>query len=138
VSGPGAGAHGIQHSAYSPRTGWWYTTDLEICSTLKGGEGAGAPILNPTLRHKSAPLILHRERSSGHSRRSITTCPRCSRRRAIWFSEDLEGTRLLLTQKQERKLWSFNTGGRIVAAPVSFFCGGRQFVTISSGGGAKY
>ncbi len=45
--GLGPGARGIQHSAYSPRTGWWYTTDLEICSTLKGGEGAGAPILNP-------------------------------------------------------------------------------------------
>jgi len=31
------GARGISHSAYSPRTGWWYTTDLEMCTFLVDG-----------------------------------------------------------------------------------------------------
>src|SRR6202011_3781803 len=52
------------------------------------------------------------------------------------FGGDLEGNAFALDAKTGEKLWSFNTGGRIVAAPVSFSAGGRQFVTISSGGGA--
>jgi outer membrane protein assembly factor BamB len=53
------------------------------------------------------------------------------------FGGDLEGNAFALDAKTGEKLWSFNTGGRIVAAPVSFSAGGRQFVTISSGGGAN-
>ena len=53
------------------------------------------------------------------------------------FAGDLEGNAFALDAKTGEKLWSFNTGGRIVAAPVSFSVRGRQFVTISSGGGAN-
>ena len=136
--GLGPGAHGIQHSAYSPRTGWWYTTDLEICSTLKGGEGAGAPILNPN----APPQISAFDPASGKKQWAFKTkyynlSSLLTTAGDLVFGGDLEGNAFALDAKTGEKLWSFNTGARIVAAPVSFSVGGRQFVTISSGGGAN-
>jgi hypothetical protein len=34
-------------------------------------------------------------------------------------------------------LWSFNTGGRIASAAVSYSVNGRQFIAIGSGGGSE-
>ena len=42
-----SGARGINHGAYSPRTGLWYTTDFELCSYLKGGDTPPVETLNP-------------------------------------------------------------------------------------------
>ncbi len=136
--GLGPGARGIQHSAYSPRTGWWYTTDLEICSTLKGGEGAGAPILNPN----NPPQISAFDPATGKKEWAFKTkyynlSSLLTTAGDLVFGGDLEGNAFALDAKTGEKLWSFNTGGRIVAAPVSFSVAGRQFVTISSGGGAN-
>jgi alcohol dehydrogenase (cytochrome c) len=136
--GLGPGARGIQHSAYSPRTGWWYTTDLEICSTLKGGEGAGAPILNPN----NPPQISAFDPATGKKAWAFKTkyynlSSLLTTAGDLVFGGDLEGNAFALDAKTGEKLWSFNTGGRIVAAPVSFSVAGRQFVTISSGGGAN-
>jgi len=136
--GLGPGARGIQHSAYSPRTGWWYTTDLEICSTLKGGEGAGAPTLNPN----SPPQISAFDPATGKKQWAFKTkyynlSSLLTTAGDLVFGGDLDGNAFALDAKTGEKLWSFNTGGRIVAAPVSFSVGGRQFVSISSGGGAN-
>jgi alcohol dehydrogenase (cytochrome c) len=32
-----------------------------------------------------------------------------------------------------RELWRVNTGGRTVAAPITFLCEGKQMVTIAAG-----
>jgi outer membrane protein assembly factor BamB len=52
------------------------------------------------------------------------------------FGGDLDGDAFALDAKTGKKLWSFNTGARIVAPPVSFSVNGRQFVAIATGGGA--
>ena len=54
----------------------------------------------------------------------------------LLFGGDVEGNAFALDAKTGEKLWSFNTGGRIASPPVSFSVGGRQFITISSGGGS--
>jgi outer membrane protein assembly factor BamB len=40
------GGRGIQHSAYSPHTGWWYTSDFELCTHMVDGGDKGDQ-LNP-------------------------------------------------------------------------------------------
>jgi alcohol dehydrogenase (cytochrome c) len=54
----------------------------------------------------------------------------------LLFGGDEEGNAFALDARTGEKLWSFNTGGRISSPPVSFSVGGRQFITISSGGGS--
>jgi len=43
------------------------------------------------------------------------------------------GTFFSLDAKTGRELWRVGTGGRISAAPVTFLCDGKQFVTIAAG-----
>jgi alcohol dehydrogenase (cytochrome c) len=136
--GLGPGARGIEHSAYSPRTGWWYTTDLEICSTLKGSEGAGAAILNPNAPSQiSAFDPVSGKKQWAFKTKYYNLSSLLATAGDLVFAGDLDGNAFALDAKTGEKLWSFNTGGRIVAPPVSFSVGGRQYVTISSGGGAN-
>jgi alcohol dehydrogenase (cytochrome c) len=53
------------------------------------------------------------------------------------FGGDMDGDAFALDARTGKKLWSFNTGARIVGAPVSFSVNGKQFVAIASGGGAS-
>ena len=43
-------------------------------------------------------------------------------------------TFFVLDSHSGKKLWEVNTGGQIVAAPVTFLLGDKQFVTIAAGG----
>jgi alcohol dehydrogenase (cytochrome c) len=52
------------------------------------------------------------------------------------FAGDLEGYAFALDAKSGEKLWSFNTGAKIAAPPVSFSVNGRQYIAISTGGGS--
>jgi outer membrane protein assembly factor BamB len=53
------------------------------------------------------------------------------------FGGDLEGNAFALDARTGQKLWSFNTGGRIASAPVSFSVNGRQYIAVASGGGSE-
>ena len=53
------------------------------------------------------------------------------------FGGDLEGNVFALDARTGQKLWSFNTGGRIASAPVSYSVNGRQYIAIGSGGGSE-
>ena len=50
---------------------------------------------------------------------------------------DLEGYVFALDARTGKKLWSFNTGGRIASAAVSYSVNGRQFIAVGSGGGSE-
>ena len=52
------------------------------------------------------------------------------------FGGDLEGNAFALDARTGQKLWSFSTGAPISSPPISFSVDGRQYVTISSGGGS--
>jgi len=56
--------------------------------------------------------------------------------RGFVFAGDLEGNAFALDAKSGEKLWSFNTGAKIAAPPVSFAINGRQYIAISTGGGS--
>jgi outer membrane protein assembly factor BamB len=46
------------------------------------------------------------------------------------------GHAFALDARTGEQLWSFNTGARIAAPPVSFAVNGRQYIAISTGGGS--
>jgi alcohol dehydrogenase (cytochrome c) len=130
------GARGIPHSAYSPRTGWWYTTDFEICTHLK--DGSDQDELNPTV----PPNISAFDPATGKKQWTFNTkyynmSSVLATAGDLIFGGDLEGNAFALDARTGQKLWSFNTGGRIASAPVSFSVNGRQYVAIASGGGSE-
>src|ERR1700730_6813931 len=130
------GARGIQHSAYSPRTGWWYTSDFEICTHLKTGSDQDE--LNPNV----PPNISAFDPATGKKQWTFTTkyynmSSLLSTAGDLILGGDLEGNAFALDAKTGQKLWSFNTGGRIASAPVSFSVNGRQYIAIASGGGSE-
>ena len=131
------GARGISHSAYSPRTGLWYTTDLEMCSFLVDGADNRKDAMNPNI----LPNISAYDPATGKKQWTFNTkfynmSSLLATAGDLIFAGDLEGNAFALDARTGQKLWSFNTGGRIASPPVSFSAGGRQFVTVSVGGGS--
>ena len=55
-----------------------------------------------------------------------------STRTGILFGGD-QSTFFALDSKTGKRLWSFATGGQIVAAPVTYLSAGEQFVTVAAG-----
>ena len=132
-----SGARGISHSAYSPRTGWWYTTDFEFCTHIIGNEQPDQDSLNP----KVPPNISAFDPATGKKMwqfesKYFNVSSLLATAGDLIFGGDLEGNAFALDARTGQKLWSFSTGGRISSPPVSFSVGGRQYVTFSTGGGS--
>jgi alcohol dehydrogenase (cytochrome c) len=141
------GGHNRNHSAYSPRTGWWYTTSLEVCSEIKPekmdvteGESFWGGTRVEHLNVNAVPHITAYDPLTGKKQWTFPTkywnvSSLLATAGDLIFGGDLEGYTFALDAKTGEKLWSFNTGFRIASAPVSFAVNGRQYVAISSGGG---
>lgn len=132
-----SGARGISHTAYSPRTGWLYTTDFEYCTYIRGGGQPDQSSLNP----KVPPNVSAFDPATGKKMWTFPTkyfnvSSLLATAGDLIFGGDLEGNAYALDARTGEKLWSFNTGGRIVSPPVTFSVDGRQYVTFSSGGGS--
>jgi alcohol dehydrogenase (cytochrome c) len=144
VTCPGtAGARNFNHSAYSPRTGWWYTSSAELCNHMTPpAEGAAANVrLGRMLNPDSPPYIAAFDPLTGKKQWTFFT--KYSNQSSLLatagdliFGGDLDGEAFALDARTGKKLWSFNTGSLIVAPPVSYAVNGRQFVAIASGGGS--
>ncbi|MBZ5662785.1 MAG: PQQ-binding-like beta-propeller repeat protein [Acidobacteriia bacterium] len=131
------GGRGIQHSAYSPRTGWWYTSDFELCSHFINGGDKGDE-LNP----KVPPNISAFDPATGKKQWTFNTryynmSSLLATAGDLIFGGDLDGDVFALDARTGQKLWSFNTGGRIASAAVSYSVNGRQYIAIGSGGGSE-
>jgi alcohol dehydrogenase (cytochrome c) len=144
VTCPGtAGARNFNHSAYSPRTGWWYTSSAELCNHMTPpAEGATPNVrLGRMLNPDSPPFIAAFDPLTGNKQWTFFTkytnqSSLLATAGDLIFGGDLDGEAFALDARTGKKLWSFNTGSFIVAPPVSFSVNGRQFVAIASGGGS--
>ena len=139
-----AGARNFNHSAYSPRTGWWYTSSTELCNHMtppKNPNGdqnlrAGREMNPDSPPHISAFDPLTGKKQWEFATKYFNQSSLLATAGDLIFGGDLDGDAFALDAKTGKKLWSFNTGARIVAPPVSFSVNGRQFVAIATGGGA--
>jgi len=146
---PGAGGgRSFNHSAYSPRTGLWYTTAFEICAYFKPAKmepKPGAPYMGGTMTEiknpKIDPHISAFDPLTGKKQWSIPTkyfnlSSLLATAGDLVFGGDLEGYAFALDAKTGEKVWSFNTGGRIASPPVAYSVNGREYIAITSGGGS--
>jgi alcohol dehydrogenase (cytochrome c) len=142
------GGRNRNHSAYSPVTGWWYTSALEVCSHItpqrqeaKEGESFWGGLREEMLNPNAAPHIAAFDPLTGKKEWSFPTkffnvSSLLTTAGNLVFGGDLEGNAFALDAQTGQKLWSFNTGSRIASAPVSYSIGGRQYIAIASGGGS--
>jgi alcohol dehydrogenase (cytochrome c) len=143
------GGRNRNHSAYSPLTGLWYTTALEVCSRLtpqpqheiKEGESFWGGLREETLNPNAVPHIAAFDPMTGKKVWSFPTkyfnaSSLLATAGGLIFGGDIEGNAFALDDKTGEKLWSFNTGSRIASPAVSFAVNGRQYIAIGSGGGS--
>lgn len=134
---PGShGGNSFNHSSYSPRTGWWYTTDQGSCNYIKHNTDS-IGIVNP----KAPPHLAAFDPITGKRQWIFPTkyfnqSSLLSTAGDLIFAGDLDGSVFALDARTGKELWSFRTGGRIAAPPVTFSVNGRQYIAISSGGGS--
>ncbi|MBZ5645237.1 MAG: PQQ-dependent dehydrogenase, methanol/ethanol family [Acidobacteriia bacterium] len=139
-----AGARNFNHSAYSPRTGWWYTSSTELCNHMTPPKNplgdqnlrVGREINPDSPPHIAAFDPLTGKRQWEFATRYFNQSSLLATAGDLIFGGDLGGEVFALDAKTGKKLWSFSTGARIVAPPVSYSVNGRQFVAIATGGGA--
>ncbi len=138
-----AGARNFNHSAYSPRTGWWYTSSSELCSHMTVPEKGKPAILRAgrALNPDSPPYIAAFDPLTGKKQwtfftKYVNQSSLLATAGNLIFGGDMDGDAFALDAQTGKKLWSFNTGARIVAPPVAYAVNGRQFVAIASGGGS--
>lgn len=143
------GGRNRNHSAYSPQTGLWYTTALEVCSHLtpqrqqdvKEGESFWGGLREEQLNPDAAPHIAAFDPMTGKKVWTFATkyfnaSSLLATAGDLLFGGDIEGNAFALDDRSGQKLWSFNTGSRIASPAVSFSVNGRQYVAIESGGGS--
>jgi len=140
------GSRGAQHSAYSPRTGLWYTTSLESCAMVKLIESAGpregqfynSASLVAVLSPKAPPHIAAFDAMSGARKWMFETdlvngSSLLTTGGDLIFGGDLLGRAWALDAETGDKIWSFNMGSGVTNAPISYAVDGRQYIAIGSG-----
>lgn len=125
---------GINHPAYSPHTGFYYTTDMAKCSQANI---QSQRLMNPSI----APNIAAFDPLTGKKQWAFNTTYYNQSSLLVTggdllFAGDMQGEAFALDAKTGQKLWSFNTGGIIVSLPMTYSVKGRQYVAISVGGGS--
>jgi len=146
---PGAlGGHNRNHSAYSPLTGWWYSSANETCAqihpvkmTVKEGDPYFGGTMDEVMSTTSVPHITAFDPVTGKKQWTFPTnfvnaSSLLATAGDLIFGGDIEGNAFALSARNGQKLWSFQTGGRIAAPAISYAVNGKQYVAIATGGGA--
>jgi alcohol dehydrogenase (cytochrome c) len=138
------------HAAYSPKTGWFYSTGIEWCQEVvsQPEEGKeGNTFFGGTFTMKHPP----NEESHGHlaAYDPVTGKKHWSYKSKypllasvlatagdLVFTGDPEGHFFALDAQSGQKLWSFQTGSGHRGSPVTYSAGGKQFIATPSGWGS--
>ena len=144
------GGRSWNHGAYSPKTGWFYTTGIEWCQevlsraeepregmtyfggeftlahTDKGEPGGHLSAYDPITGEKhwrirhKYPLLASQLATAGN----------------LLFTGDATGKAFALDAETGKELWSFRTGSGIRSSPMTYAVNGRQYVAVPSGWGS--
>jgi len=139
------GGHNWQATAYSPRTGLYYFTSTDGCQIyyktkqdfIEGewfqGSTTGGISGEPT-----SGSILAVNPASGETKwRMATVTPPTSGLLAtaggLIFAGDREGYLIALDADTGKPLWKFQTGGVVIAPPITYSMDGKQYVVVAAG-----
>jgi len=139
------GGHNWQATAYSPGTNLYYFTSTDGCHIyyktkqdfIEGQWYQGST--NATI--PTAPLmgsIIAVDPASGETRwRMETVSPPTSGLLAtaggLLFAGDREGYLMALDAASGKPLWKFQTGGTVIAPPISYLMDGKQYIAVAAG-----
>ena len=144
------GGRSWNHGAYSPQTGWFYSTGLEWCQTLTvrqekpeeglpffGGEFEMAhPESGDAHAHLSAYDPVTGERMWRYRHKYPLLASQLATAGGLVFSGDATGRFFALDADDGRELWSFRTGSGHRGSAVTYSVDGRQFIATPSGWGS--
>jgi len=140
------GSRAGNHSTYSPKTGWWYSTSFEVCAYTKAmpimaakeGDMFMGGFIRPVRSPDTKPFIAAFDPLTGKRAWTYETglpnvSPLTSTGGGLVFGGDVFGNAFALDAKTGKKLWSFPTGSGISGSPISYSVNGRQYVAVPSG-----
>lgn len=144
------GGRSWNHGAYSPATGWFYSTGLEWCQTVTvrreepregmpffGGEfEMEHPRSGPAHSHLSAYDPVTGERKWRYEHKYPLLASQLATAGGLVFTGDATGRFFALDADTGRELWGFRTGSGHRGSTVSYAIDGRQFVATPSGWGS--
>lgn len=144
------GGRSWNHGAYSPATGWFYSTGLEWCQTVTvrreepregmpffGGEfEMEHPRSGPAHSHLSAYDPVTGERKWRYEHKYPLLASQLATAGGLVFTGDATGRFFALDADTGRELWGFRTGSGHRGSAVSYAVDGRQFVATPSGWGS--
>jgi len=136
--------------AYSPRTGWIYSPDMELCSEYRArrqevAEGRGfiggdwsfvAPKEGPARSHLDAFDPLTGTRIWSYPYKYVLFASVLATAGDLVFTGDPEGFFFALNARTGEKLWSFQTGAGHRGSSVTYSVNGRQYIATPTGWGS--
>jgi len=145
------GGRSWNQGAFSPRTGWFYTTGIEWCQDVtvqkedpkEGKEFFGGVFKLKPVTPKGQPGS-HLDAYEPVSGKKIWTYPSkypllasvLSTDGDLIFSGDPEGNFFALDARTGAKLWSFQTGSGHRGSAVAYSVKGKQYIATPSGWGS--
>jgi alcohol dehydrogenase (cytochrome c) len=139
------GGHNWQATAFSPRTGFYYIQTTDGCQMyyktkqdyIEGAWYQGSTV-SPLPTEPTTGSVLALDPSTGATKwRFPMVSPPSSGLLAtagdIVFTGDREGYLAALDARTGAVKWKFQTGGVIIAPPVTWLLDGRQYVTVAAG-----
>jgi len=144
------GGRSWNQGAYSPNTGWFYTTGIEWCGKLmarKEAASEGSAFYGGTFQllpppdgkaggHLDAYDPVDGKRFWTYESKYPLLASVLATAGDVVFTGDPTGEFFALDARTGKKLWSFQTGSGHRGSSITYAVGGRQFVATPSGWGS--
>jgi alcohol dehydrogenase (cytochrome c) len=144
------GGRSWNHGAYSPQTGWFYTTGLEWCQQVEAQKekpregqaffGGTYKLVHPpgerAHSHLDAYDPVTGKKMWSYRYKYLLLASVLATAGDLVFAGDPEGEFFALDARTGQKLWSFQTGSGHRGSPVSYEVNGRQYIATPSGFGS--
>lgn len=137
------GGHNWQATAYSPQTGLYYFSSSEHCmlfykTTQDFVEGQWYQGSTVSGKEPGTGRILAVDPTNGNTvwqfdMVSIPTAGLLATAGGLVFTGDAEGYLIAFDARTGKVLWRFQTGGTVIAPPISYALNGRQYIAVAAG-----
>ncbi len=139
------GGHNWQATAYSPRSGLYYFTSTDGCQIyyktkqdfIEGQWYQGSTTVGLPTQPTTGSIVAV-DPSTGETKWrtetvSTPTSGLLATAGGLVFAGDREGYFMALDASSGKVLWKFQTGGVVIAPPISYSMDGKQYVAVAAG-----